>query len=380
MKPLQGITVVELAGIGPSPFCGMMLADMGADVIRVDRPSPVDIGLKRDPRADVLNRGKKSIAVDLKQAAGIETVLRLIGHADILLEGFRPGVTERLGLGPEACFARKKSLVYGRMTGWGQDGPLAQAAGHDINYVALSGALDAIGTTDSGPVPPLNLVGDFGGGGMLLTSGVLAALLAAGRTGEGQVVDAAMVEGASLLMASLYGLHGVGRWPGGRGENILDGGAPFYGTFETRDGKWIALGPIEAKFYREFLQKLEIDPASLPPQMSESDWPGVKAEFARRIKAENLAHWDRLFAGSDVCYAPVLSMAEAPDHPHNQARQNFVTIEGVRQPAPAPRFNGKIPPAPDKPPLAGENSRQVLSENGFSADEIEALLKADTVK
>ena len=342
MKPLKGVRVIEMAGIGPGPFCGMMLADMGADVLRIDRPGAAP------PRpGDVTARGKRMLGLDLKDAGAAAELLVLVENADALIEGFRPGVMERLGLGPADCQARNFKLVYGRMTGWGQTGPWAQAAGHDINYIAISGALDAIGTEDA-PVPPLNLVGDYGGGGMLLAMGVLAALLCVRGGGAGQVVDAAMSDGAALLMAPIYGMRAAGRWGAARGGNLLDGGAPFYGTYGCADGKFLAVGPIEPQFFALFVQGIGLDAADFSRRGDAAAWPALRARIATALLTRTRDEWAAVFDGSDACVAPVLTMAEAPQHPHNVARGTFVELDGVTQPAAAPRFS----PLPEPRTLA----------------------------
>jgi alpha-methylacyl-CoA racemase len=332
MKPLVGLRVVEMAGIGPAPFAGMLLADMGAEVVRIDRP-----GAPAAKPSDVTARGKRAMPLDLKDPGAVAELLGMLENADALIEGFRPGVMERLGLGPAECRARNPRMVYGRMTGWGQTGPLAPTAGHDINYIAISGALDAIGTADA-PVPPLNLVGDYGGGGMLLAMGVLAALLHAQRTGEGQVVDAAMSDGAALLMAPIYGMRAAGRWSAPRGGNLLDGGAPYYGTYPCADGKFLAVGPIEPQFFALFIQGIGLDVADFAGRADTAEWPALRARIAAVLRTRTRDDWAEVFAGSDACVAPVLTMAEAPGHPHNTARGTFIVGDGVVQPAPAPRF------------------------------------------
>ena len=371
--PLTGVRVLEIAGIGPGPFCGMMLADMGADVLRVDRLQADDLGLPVEPKYDIMSRGRRSIALDLKQPASIETVLQLAARADALIEGFRPGVTERLGLGPDACFERNPRLVYGRITGWGQDGPLAQAAGHDINYIALSGALHAIGHQGGAPVPPLNLVGDFGGGGMYLAFGIACALFEARATGKGQVIDAAMSEGAASLMAMFYGRMAAGRWRDERGVNVLDTGAPWYDAYETADGKHVAIGSIEGRFYAELLQRLGLDPASLPEQFEYARWPELRAAFTAAFKSRTRDEWCREMEGTDVCFAPVLSLAEAPQHAHNRARGAFIEIAGVIQPAPAPRYSRTPGAVARGAPRRGEGGAQALADWGFDQGEIEAM-------
>ncbi|MDH4095161.1 MAG: CoA transferase, partial [Betaproteobacteria bacterium] len=349
--PLAGLRVIEFEAIGPGPFAGMLLADMGADVLLVDRPAASDLGLKRERWMDVMMRGRRSVTLDLKAPGAAGAALEVISRADALIEGFRPGVMERLGLGPEACLARNPKLVYGRMTGWGQDGPLAARAGHDINYIALAGVLHAIGRKGEAPVPPLNLVGDFGGGGMLLGFGICCALLHAQRTGEGQVVDAAMVEGASLLAAMFSGFLAAGRWSEERGANILDSGAPWYDTYETKDGKHVAIGAIEAKFYEELVQRLGLP--GLPAQNERAGWPRMRKAFADAFKSRTRDEWCAVFEGSDACFAPVLSFSEARRHPHNVARRSFVASAGVEQPAPAPRFSATPPAVRREPPERG---------------------------
>ncbi|WP_419842799.1 CaiB/BaiF CoA transferase family protein [Candidatus Poriferisodalis sp.] len=372
MGPLQGIKVIELAGIGPGPFCAMLLADLGADVIRIDRITPEDLGIDRGRRFNVLNRGRRSVAVDLKSPDGVEAVLKLVEQADALIEGFRPGVTERLGLGPEECFARNPRLVYGRMTGWGQHGPLAYAAGHDINYIALTGALHAIGPAQA-PSPPLNLVGDFGGGGAYLAFGLCAALLEARGSGQGQVVDAAMTEGAASLMAAIYGIHGSGGWADERESNFLDGGAYYYGVYETADGKFVSVGAIEGKFHEELLELTGLTDAPTVERNDRSAWSDKRSRLAEVIKTKTRDEWDDIMAGSDVCYAPVLDLSEAPHHPHNTARESFVEVDGVMQPAPAPRFS-RTPGAVARPPASpGEHTDQVLADWGFDTEDIDKL-------
>ena len=373
MGPLTGFRVIELAGIGPGPFCGMMLSDMGAEVIRVDRVG----GSGR--RRDVLARNRRSIAVDLKQPDGVEVILKLVETADALFEGFRPGVTERLGLGPEECLARNEKLVYGRMTGWGQDGPIAHAAGHDINYIGLAGALHAIGESGGKPVPPLNLIGDFGGGGMLLAYGLVCGMLEASRSGKGQVIDAAMVDGAASLMAMFFSMVGHG-FKNERGSNMLDGGAHFYNTYETKDGKHVCVGAIEPQFYAELLEKSGVDPNRFGPQMDNDQWVDFKAELSDVFKTRTRDEWCEIMEGSDVCFAPVLSILEAPNHPHNRHRETFVTVDGVTQPAPSPRFSRTEPEISHAARIPGEDTRSVLAEIGLAAHEIDALETAGVVQ
>jgi alpha-methylacyl-CoA racemase len=375
--PLTGVRVIELAGIGPGPFAGMMLADMGAEVIRVDRfPSPrAPVGVEALMRNDnVVDRGRRSIAIDLKNPAGIEAVLALVETADILIEGFRPGVTEKLGLGPDACRARNPRLVYGRMTGWGQTGPLAQAAGHDINYISITGALHAMGSRDRPPAPPLNLVGDYGGGGMFLALGVVAALYEAQRSGLGQTVDAAMSDGAAVLMAAQYGLAAKGFWSDARESNFLDGAAHFYGTYECADGHHVSIGPIEPQFYRLLLTTCGLTDPAFERQWEAAEWPALKARLAAVFRSRSRAEWTELLEGTDCCFAPVLSMQEAPAHPHNVARQAFDTSGAVAQPMPAPRFDRTPSRLPPPAPPIGADGAAVLRGIGYSAAQIDALV------
>jgi alpha-methylacyl-CoA racemase len=373
-----------MAGIGPGPFAGMMLADLGASVVRVDR-LPVSGGTSgllaalSAGRADVVSRGRRSIAVNLKSADGVELVLKLVGSADVLIEGYRPGVMERLGLGPDVCLERNPRLVFGRMTGWGQDGPLAQAAGHDINYIALSGALAAIGRRGEPPVQPLNLVGDYGGGGMLLAYGAVAALLSAARTGHGQVVDAAMVDGSAVLMAQFYGMAALGRWTEERGTNLLDTGAPFYDVYPSSDGGYLSVGPLEPAFFAILLERLGIDDFDVAAQYEPRVWPELRLRLASEFSARTRGASEALFADVDGCVYPVLSMSEAPQHPHNVARSTFVTRDGVVQPAPAPRFS-VTPTHPGLPPPAvGEHTDAVLSDLGLADDQVRRLHEAGVV-
>jgi alpha-methylacyl-CoA racemase len=371
--PLAGLRVLEFEAIGPGPFCGMMLADMGADVIVLDRPAAADLGLKRERWMDVMMRGRRSVTLDLKSRDGAAAALMLADKADAIIEGFRPGVMERLGLGPEVMLARNPRLVYGRMTGWGQDGPLAPRAGHDINYIALAGVLHAIGRKDAAPVPPLNLVGDFGGGGMLLAFGVCCALLSASRTGRGQVVDAAMVEGASLLAAMFAGFLAQGTWTEERGANALDTGAPWYEVYETKDARHVAIGAIEAKFYAELIERLGLAAERLPAQHDRARWPELRARFAAAFKAKTRDEWCAVFEGSDACFAPVLGFSEARRHPHNVARRGYVHVAGVEQPAPAPRFSRTPGRVRRPPPERGEGGREALADWGFTGPDIERL-------
>ena len=371
MGPLSGIKVLEFEAIGPGPFAGMLLADMGADVLVVDRPATPDLGLKRERWMDVMMRGKRSVTLDLKSPSAAEVALSLVAKSDALIEGFRPGVMERLGLGPDVVMARNARIVYGRMTGWGQDGPLAPRAGHDINYIALAGVLNAFGRKGEAPVPPLNLIGDFGGGGMLLGFGVACALVEARASGKGQVVDAAMTEGASLLAAMFSGFLHAKRWREERGVNILDTGAPWYDVYETRDGKFVSIGAIEAKFYEDLLRRLGLEDENLPAQNERKGWPQLRERFTAMFKTKTRDEWCTVFEGSDACFAPVLSFSEARQHPHNAARGNFVTVAGVEQPAPAPRFSRTPASVRGAPPERGEGGREALLDWQFSAAEIE---------
>jgi alpha-methylacyl-CoA racemase len=368
MGPLSGIKVLEFEAIGPAPFAGMLLADMGADVLVVDRPESSDLGLTRERWYDVMMRGKRSVTLDLKSSR--QPALELIARADVLIEGFRPGVMERLGLGPDAALAANPRLVYGRMTGWGQDGPLAPRAGHDINYIALSGVLNAFGRKGEAPVPPLNLVGDFGGGGMLLGFGVACALLEASRSGKGQVVDAAMVDGASLLAAMFSGFLASHNWSEERGVNLLDTGAPWYDVYLTSDGKYVSIGSIEGKFYAELVSRLKLD---LPGQYDRSRWPEMRKRLSEVFLTKTRDEWCKVFEGSDACFAPVLSFSEARRHPHSVARRSFVDLAGVAQPAPAPRFSRTPAAARRAPPERGAGGRAALQDWGFRGEEIERL-------
>lgn len=369
--PLQGWKVVEMVGLGPAPFCAMMLADMGAQVIRVDRPGRAPGVLPDDPRCDVTARGRPAVAIDLKQPGGTQAVLRLIDGADALIEGFRPGVMERLGLGPEVCLQRNPGLVYGRMTGWGQHGPLAHAAGHDINYIAISGALHAIGRGDAPPTVPLNYIGDFGGGAMMLAFGVVCALLERQHSGKGQVIDAAMTDGAALLSAMMYGFKAAGQWSNRRADNLLDGGAHHYGTYRCADGRDIAIGPLEPQFYRVLLQRCGINDPDFADPQDKSAWPRLRSRLAQLFATRTRDEWCALLEGSDACFAPVLDWDEAPSHPHNRARHTFIDIDGVTQPAPAPRFS-RTPP--EVPAVVDHDAAGVLAQWGFTADEVAQLV------
>lgn len=375
MGPLKGLKIIEMAGIGPGPFCGMVLADLGAKIIRVDRASAIGTGSKQDAS----NRGKKSIAVDLKSEEGVEVVLKLVETADAIFEGFRPGVMERLGLGPDVCSKRNERIVFGRMTGWGQEGPLANAAGHDINYISLTGALAAIGRPGSPPVPPLNLIGDFGGGGMLLALGLVAALLESKESKKGQVVDAAMTDGSALLMTMIYTMQSSGVWKTSMGSNLLDGGSHFYDTYECKDGKFISLGSIEPQFYALLCQIAELDESIFGNQMSRDSWPEQKEAIKKIILDKTRDEWCELMEGTDVCFAPVLDMSEAPKHPHNVERKTFIDLEGVTQPAPAPRFSRTEPEVVSSPSVVGEHTDEVLTSIGLSDEDINTLKTSGAV-
>ncbi|TNE62350.1 MAG: CoA transferase [Alphaproteobacteria bacterium] len=372
MGPLTGIRIIELVGMGPGPFAGMMLADMGADVIAIDRMGADGMSLK----VDINRRGKRSVKLDLKSDAGKAALLKLAESADALFEGFRPGVMEKLGLGPDEMLAANPKLVYGRMTGWGQTGPLAHTAGHDINYIALAGALHAMGPAGSVPTPPLNLVGDYGGGGMMLAFGLVCAILEARTSGKGQVVDVSMVEGASVLMSLFHSLMASYRWAPGRGINFLDGGAHFYGTYETKDGGFMALGAIEPQFMQVFIDKAGLDKSWLEKHMNPAHWAELKAELAALFKTRTRDEWQALFDGTDACLAPALPFWEAHQHPHNQARGSFVEVDGLMQPAPAPKFSRTEPMVNRGPVKAGTDTELVLAEAGFDAETIAAMKAA----
>jgi alpha-methylacyl-CoA racemase len=370
MGPLDGVRVVEVASLAPAPFGCMILADLGADVLRVDR---LGEGAPMVPRGGPLDRSRRSVRLNLREAEGVEILLRLAERADVLVEGFRPGVAERLGFGPDVCARRNPALVYARMTGWGQDGPLAATAGHDINYLAVAGTLHPIGRAGERPVPPLNLVADFGGGGMLLALGILAALLERDRSGLGQVVDAAMVDGSALLASFIHGLHAAGAWRDERGTNLLDGGAPFYDTYQTADGRYMAVGALEARFYAELLKGLGLADAGLPAQYDPAGWPVLRARFAEVFASRTQAEWTAVFEGTDACVAPVLGLGEAPGHPYNRARATFADVGGVMQPAPAPRFS-RTPAPPPAPAVApGADTAAVLAGLGLAEGEIARL-------
>jgi len=365
--PLTGLKIVEFAGIGPGPFCGMLLSDLGADVVRIDRK-----GQGRGAPSDITSRGRRSVALDLKTPEAVEACLKLMDKADAVIEGFRPGVMERLGLGPEVALKRNPKLVFGRMTGWGQTGPYAMAAGHDMNYIAITGALHAIGTEDK-PVPPLNLVGDFGGGALYLAFGLLAGVIQARESGKGQVIDCAMSDGAASLMAMFYGFKAAGMWKDERRSNLLDGGAHFYDTYQCSDGKWVSIGSIEPQFYALLLEKTGINDPEFQKQHDRSAWPELRRKLAHVIAQKTQAEWTEIMGGTDVCFAPILDLDEAPKHPHNAARQTFVDIGGVVQPAPAPRFSATPGAIQGPPPAIGAHDREALSDWGFSEAEIGAL-------
>jgi alpha-methylacyl-CoA racemase len=373
--PLSGLKILEFEAIGPGPFCGMMLADMGADVLVVDRPGDSGLGISRGRKYDVMLRGRRSVTLDLKSKDGVAAAIQLAGKADAIIEGFRPGVMERLGLGPEVLLAANPKLVYGRMTGWGQEGPMAARAGHDINYIALTGVLHAIGHKGEPPVPPLNLVGDFGGGGMFLAFGIACGIIEAQRSGKGQVVDAAMVDGASMLAAMFAGMMASGHWTEARGENILDTGSPWYDTYETRDGKHMAVGAIEPKFYAELLAGLGLADAGLPRQGDPAGWPELRTRLTAAFKLKTRDEWAQVFANSDACVAPVLTFTEARAFPHNAVRGTFVNANGMVQPAPAPRFSRTPGEISGGAPERGENGRQALADWGFANDQVAELEK-----
>src|SRR6202795_1005582 len=387
MGPLEGVRIIELAGIGPAPFCAMLLSDMGAEVIRVDRAANVGHDDSRvggpvgeEHRFNLLARGRRNIAVDLKNRAGVAAVLRLIDRADALIEGFRPGVMERLGLGPSLCLARNPKLVYGRMTGWGQDGPIAHTAGHDINYIALSGVLYSIGEAGGPPVPPLNLVGDFGGGALYLAMGVLAGIVGARVSGKGQVVDCSMVEGSASLMTMMYAALASGAWTEQRGHNRTDGGAHYYQVYETKDDEHVAIGSIEPQFYALLLQHTGLAGESLREQTDRAAWPAMQERLAEIFKTKTRAEWTAIMEQTDICFAPVLRMSEALEHPHNRHRESFVEIDGIAQPAPAPRFLGPPTHVQRPPARIGEHTDAVLKDWGFSTDEVAGLPRSGGVK
>jgi alpha-methylacyl-CoA racemase len=378
--PLEGIRIVELAGLGPAPFAGMMLADAGADIIRIDRYDRATYPPIAEPHVDLMNRGRRSVAVDLKHPEGVALVVRLIEGAAGLMEGFRPGVAERLGLGPDVCLAHNPKLVYGRMTGWGQVGPMANTAGHDIDYISLAGALEPMGRAGERPFPPLNLVGDFGGGGMLLAFGMVAAIISAQRTGVGQVVDAAMVDGAASLMTMTYTLRASGIWNDERGTNLLDTGAHFYEVYETSDGGYIGVGAIEPQFYAELIRLMGLADTEMPGQNDRPQWPAMKERFARVFATKTRKEWEEIFEGSDACAAPVLSPAEAPDHPHNRIRGTFTEVAGVVQPSPSPRFSATPGSIRRPPPNPGQHGDEALADWGVDESDIAGLRESGAIR
>ena len=374
MGPLSGYKIVELKGIGPGPYAGMLLADLGAEVVVVER-LPATVGLAPPASADLFSRGKKSVALDLKSTQGRDVLLKLVENADAIFEGFRPGVVERLGIGPDECLARNRKLVYGRITGWGQSGPLSHSAGHDINYISLTGVLDAIGSGDK-PVPPLNLVGDFSGGSLFLVAGMLAAMLEAQKSGEGQVVDAAITDGSAHLMTLFYTLSNLGVWTPQRASNMLDGGTPFYGVYETADARYVSVGALEPKFFAELIQRLELPESMINEQNNPARWSELKSALTHAFKGKTRDEWADLFAGSDACVTPVLNYEEAIDHPHNSARQSYFKVDGVNQPAPAPKFSRSKCAPPHVPHAEGADTNEVLETWGFATEDIERLTKA----
>lgn len=376
--PLSGIRIIEMVGIGPAPFAAMMLADLGAEVVRIARPGPSDTGIRRPPRFDLVARGKRTLTLDLKKPEAVACLLDLVETSDALIEGFRPGVMEKLGLGPDVCLQRNPRFVFGRVTGWGQDGPAAKTAGHDVNYLALAGMLDMIGHEGERPVPPLNIIADYAGGSMMLIAGLLSALLHASRTGEGQVVDAAMVDGVALLGTAMTGLRAAGMHNGPRGTNILDGGAPYYDVYACADGRHLALGAIEPKFQAVLLSGLGFDPATFPDLSDKANWPEGRRRIAARIAERSRDEWAAVFADGDACASPVLAHEEAASHPHNAARANHVEIAGVRQPAPAPRFSKTVPPLPE-PPECEASDGDVLRSLGFDEKRIANLIETGAV-
>jgi alpha-methylacyl-CoA racemase len=379
MGPLAGIRVVEFAGIGPGPMCAMLLADMGATVLRLERQSPSGLGVPKAARFDLLNRGRLSASVDLKSAAGVELALDLVARADALIEGFRPGTMERLGLGPTVCLERNPGLVYGRVTGWGQEGPLARAAGHDLNYIGLTGVLHAIGRAGQPPTPPLNLIGDFAGGSLYLAFGIACALLEKQRSGKGQIVDAAMIDGATSLATVFFGLHAAGLLQEQRGANVLDSGAPYYDVYQCQDGKYVAVAPIESKFRSEFYRLVGLDERRIPDAADRANWPAIREIVATTLASRTQAQWCALLEQSDACFGPVLSFTEAPQHRHHRARQTFVEIDGIVQPAPAPRFSRTKPALPMPPEPAGRSTERALTDWGIAAERIASLRSAGVI-
>lgn len=380
MGPLKGVRIVELGGIGPGPFAAMLLSDLGADVLRIDRIHASDSGIDMPEKYNLLHRGRRSVAMDLKRPESVAAVLKLISQADAVIEGFRPGVAERLGLGPDQCRAVNPKVVYGRMTGWGQDGPLAQAPGHDLNYIALTGALHSIGVQNGPPVPPLNLTGDFGGGSLYLALGLLSALLESRTSGLGQVVDAAMVDGNASLMTLIYGMRAAGVWADERGTNRLDSGAPWYSVYETQDGQYVALASNEPRFYRNTVRLMGLSAEDLPDQHDQSQWPHVKTIFSEIFKSRTRDDWCQIMDGEEVCFTPVLSLAEAPQHPHLRARNTFVEFDGVIQPAPAPRFSRTQASIQRGAPRPGQHTDEALADWGFSAEELGRLHEVGAIR
>lgn len=377
--PLAGLKVVEMAGLGPAPMCAMLLADLGATVIRIDRKVPADLGLRRPRRYDLLLRNREAIGVDLKSPAGGDLVLRLVEGADALIEGFRPGVMERLGLGPDACLGRNPRLVYCRITGWGQTGPLAQAAGHDINYVALTGAINAMGRAGDPPAIPLSIIGDFGGGALYAAFGLLAGIIEARQSGRGQVVDTAMVDGVASLQTIFLGMLGGGLWRDERGTNPTDSGSHFYGVYQCADDKWISVAAVEARFHDELLRRIGVDPAAIGAQMDPANWPRAKALLAERFRSKSRDEWCALLEGTDACFAPVLSWREAPRHPHLRARETYVAIDGVEQPNVAPRFSRTVPSRPQSPRDISARGTDTALAAWLTQDEVAALRAAGTI-
>lgn len=372
--PLSGYKFIEIAGVGPTQFCGMLLGDMGAEIIRIERPASVELGVAIPPQFNLWNRSRKSLALDLKNSAALEVVLRLCEQVDGLYEGFRPGVMERLGLGPDVCMSRNEKLVYGRMTGWGQTGPLASSAGHDPNYIALTGVLDAIGERGGPPVIPLNIIGDYAGGAMYLAMSLLAALLETTKSGKGQVIDCAMVDGVNSIMTVFHGMLAAGLWNEKRGHNVLDGGAHFFSVYETKDKQYVVIGPIEERFYKELLGKLQIDDPLFADQSNSDNWPPLKEKLQQIFSTRTRDEWCDLLEGTDCCFSPVLSLSEASQHPHNQQRENFVEVDGITQPSPAPRFE-RTPGKIQSPPVeAGQHTEELLKDFGFSESDIQNLL------
>ena len=377
--PLKGIRIVEFAGVGPVPFCAMLLADMGAEVITLDRTIPSGLGIRKDARFNPTTRSRPSMAVDLKSAAGRAVVLRLLERADALIEGFRPGVMERLGLAPDVCWATNARLVFGRATGWGQDGPLAESVGHDLNYLAMSGALSMLGPRDRDPAIPLNLLGDYAGGGLYLALGVVAAILEAKTSGQGQIVDAAMIDGIESLLTHYFAFIANDRWVPERESNFFDGGAPWYRVYETKDGQHVSVAPVERKFYDQLLEGMGLDPAAIPDQLARDTWPELRRRFAEVFRTRTRDEWCEVMAGREACFAPVLSMAEAIAHPHLRARNTFVEVDGVLQPVPAPRFSRTPSSVQRSPPMPGANTDEIMSSWGFAEAEIAELRKSGAI-